>query len=334
MRTILWPLLIAIGPVTVAAAAEPAVHLSAEAYEAQQAALKTLNDSGHFPVRSYALAKAQCWLDVSFHEYTRNDRSAFPPAAWLESHKISEELKATGSSPSSLATPLINDATRLRPDLWDSLAKTKGSAGAACAEALAACAEVELVHAGNEYRQIGWRHAKPYVQIAEDHVAAAVTAAEHCPRPEVAATPVAVSPAPPPAPVEVETVSIGASALFHFDKHGVNDLLPEGRARLDALASRIAAHYASVTDIQLVGHADRLGKPAYNEALSLERAKTVQSYLESRGVHARFETRAAGSSESATRCPDTGSRAKLRRCLQPDRRVDITITGVAKAPAP
>jgi len=27
------------------------------------------------------LAKAQCWLDVSFHEYTRNDRGGVPPAS-------------------------------------------------------------------------------------------------------------------------------------------------------------------------------------------------------------------------------------------------------------
>ena len=333
MRSILWPLLITISSITPTGAGEPAMRLNAGTYETQQAALKALNDSGHFPVRSYALAKAQCWLDVSFHEYTRNDRSAFPRAAWLESRKISEELNATGTSPSSLATPLINDATRLRPDLWDSLARTKAATGAACAEALAACAEVELVHAGNEYHQIGWRHAKPYLQIAEDHVSEAAAAAERCPRPvaEVASDPARST--PPSAAVEVEEVSIGAAALFHFDRHGVADLLPEGRRRLDSLAGRIEDHYASVSSIRLVGHADRLGNASYNEKLSLDRARTVQAYLQSKGVNVPYETRAAGSSESTTNCPATGSRAKLRRCLQPDRRVDITITGVAKTPA-
>jgi OOP family OmpA-OmpF porin len=37
-----------------------------------------------------------------------------------------------------------------------------------CAQAKTACGEVELVHAGHEQAQLGWRHAKPYVQIAED----------------------------------------------------------------------------------------------------------------------------------------------------------------------
>jgi OmpA-OmpF porin, OOP family len=333
MRPILCTVLLAAGAVARSGAAEPAVRLDAGAYETQQAALKALNDTGHFPVRSYALAKAQCWLDVSFHEYSRNDRSAFPAAAWLESHKISEELAATGTSPSSLATPLVNDATRLRPDLWDSLERTKSSEGAACAAALAACAEVELVHAGNEHRQIGWRHAKPYVQIAEDHVAEAALAAEHCARPAAAPVAPIVREVVAPAPVEVENVSIGAAALFRFDRHGLEDLLPEGRRRLDALAGRIAEHYASVAGIRLVGHADRLGKAAYNEELSLARARTVQAYLESKGISGPFETRAAGSGESTTACPASASRQALKRCLQPDRRVDITITGVPTTPS-
>ena len=47
-------------------------------YRAQQAAIQRLNDTGAHPLRSFSLAKAQCWLDASFHEYTRNDRSRFP----------------------------------------------------------------------------------------------------------------------------------------------------------------------------------------------------------------------------------------------------------------
>ena len=53
-------------------------------YEATQGRIKALNDTGR-PIRDYHLSKAQCWLDVSFHEYTRNDRSDFPQAALDES---------------------------------------------------------------------------------------------------------------------------------------------------------------------------------------------------------------------------------------------------------
>lgn len=337
MRATLWPLLLACSRLAPCLAAEPAVRLGAETYAAQQADLKALNDSGRFPLRSYALAKSQCWLDVSFHEYSRNDRSAFPAAAWLESHRISEELKADGTSPAALTTPLVNGATRLRPDLWDSLAHTQASPGASCAEALVACAEVELVHAGNEYRQIGWRHAKPYLQIAEDHAAEAAAAAEHCATAAPAPVPVPVPTSAPaaagaaaPATVAVRDLSMGAAGLFGFDKYRLDDLLPDGRRRLDELIVDVRQHYASITNIRIVGSADRLGSAAYNKALSLKRARSVQAYLESQGLNAPYEILAASGTDAKPRCTDQGSRSALQQCLQPDRRVDITVTGLAQ----
>ena len=47
----------------------------------------------------YHLAKAQCWLDVSFHEYTRNDRSDFVQQA------LDQSLRLTALMQSN-ATPL------------------------------------------------------------------------------------------------------------------------------------------------------------------------------------------------------------------------------------
>ena len=66
---------------------DSAIQADHRAYETLQARIKGLNDRGR-PVRDYFLSKAQCWLDVSFHEYTRNDRSAFPQAAMTESEKL------------------------------------------------------------------------------------------------------------------------------------------------------------------------------------------------------------------------------------------------------
>ena len=43
-----------------------------------------------------------------------------------------------------------------------------------------ACGEVELVHAGNEFNQQQWRHAKPYIQIAEDWVSDAEASTRQC----------------------------------------------------------------------------------------------------------------------------------------------------------
>ncbi len=179
--------LLALIPVAARADAATDGELAADhaAYRAQQQAIAELNATGRHPLRSHPLAKAQCWLDVSFHEYTRNDRSAFPAEALRESRRITGWL-AEGGMPGAEAdpsrqTPAVNGAARLREDLWAQAAALRSHPGRACAEQQVACAEVELVHAGNEHNQLGWRHARPYIQIAEDRLGAAAQAAAQCP---------------------------------------------------------------------------------------------------------------------------------------------------------
>ena len=144
-------------------------------YQVLEARLKGLNEHGH-RLGDYDMSKAQCWADVSFHEYSRNDRSPFPDLAVAQSEAIIEALE--NSKTPSPDTPLINDATRLRPDLWARLNQIKAGPTLSCAAQAVACAEVELVHAGNEYNQFGWRHANPYVEMAEDLTAQAENEAD------------------------------------------------------------------------------------------------------------------------------------------------------------
>ncbi len=295
------------------------IHADHEAYASVQKRIHALNEAGR-PVRDYHLSKAQCWLDVSFHEYTRNDRSDFTQGALDESVSLVAAMEAK-VEPLPMDTPLVNDAARLRPDLWDRFAVLKQHDGFRCAQQLVACAEVELVHAGNEYNQQQWRHAKPYVQIAEEKIVEASATAEACNPP--------MSPAPS---VTVENVTLSASALFRFDRSTESDLLPAGRAELDALAARLAEVYARVDSIALVGHTDRLGTDAYNQALSEARAATVKAYLQSRGVTAPISAEGRGESEPfTTTCPagEVATRA-LTECLQPDRRVEVSITGIRR----
>ena len=81
------------------------------AFERLQSRIKSLNDGGR-RVADYHLAKAQCWLDVSFHEYTRNDRSAFPQDALTESEKLVVAMEGK-QSPIANETPLVNGSARL-----------------------------------------------------------------------------------------------------------------------------------------------------------------------------------------------------------------------------
>ena len=64
---------------------DAAIQTDHDTYLRIQQRIKALNDGGR-RVADYHLSKAQCWLDVSFHEYTRNDRGPFPQAALAENY--------------------------------------------------------------------------------------------------------------------------------------------------------------------------------------------------------------------------------------------------------
>ncbi|MFT3665545.1 OmpA family protein [Piscinibacter sp.] len=303
-------------------------------FETVQARIKSLNDGGR-RVADYHLSKAQCWLDVSFHEYTRNDRSQFPQAALTESDKlvIAMENKV---QPLPMDTPLVNGAARLRPDLWERLTVVQRSSGFNCAMQRAACAEVELVHAGNEFNQQGWRHAKPYVQMAEDMVAEAEQRASTCnPAPAPAVAPPAPAPAAVPcapcAAAEDRRVRLFANVVFAFDRHGRADIRAGSREQLDEMLATIRREKLTVESVELAGHADRLnstGNPAYNQKLSERRAETVRALLVERGIPAQAITATAvGDTQQVEGCERTkSSQPALQECLLPNRRVTVNVT--------
>lgn len=326
---------------------DPVIQADHRAYEALQGRIKGLNDRGR-PVRDYFLSKAQCWLDVSFHEYTRNDRSAFPQAAMTESEKLIVGMER-GQSPMPLDTPLVNGASRLRPDLWERAAALRNHAGWQCAQQKAACAEVELVHAGNEINQQQWRHAKPYVQIAEDLLGEARALAEACvppPAPPAPPAPPPQSPQSPPPPVasavpppppppavtpppRVQDLQLRAGVLFNFDKHDRRNMRQPSLAQLEELVRKVQAEKLVVRRIQLSGHADRLngtGKDDYNQRLSEKRVATVKAELARLGIDSRLmSTVASGDSQQVQGCEKLKRRAELQECLLPNRRVEVVI---------
>ena len=310
---------------------DQAIHADHGAYKQLQGRLHQLNERG-LPVRDYHLSKAQCWLDVSLHEYTRNDRSAFPQEAMTESEKliVSLEQKAT---PLPMDTPLVNGAARLRPDLWERTAALKQHEGFKCAWKQVACAEVELVHAGNEFNQQQWRHAKPYVQIAEDLVSEANVLVAQC-------LPAPVAPEKIVIPVLLpQPVALQARVLFDFDQHGPQHIRPESRVELDTLVSRVKLEGVTVQTLSLTGHADRLnstGNAAYNQQLSQKRVNTVRDLLAAQGlVVSSVAVDARGDLEQVEACQRQFKKAaELQECLLPNRRVQIELTGTKRAVQP
>ncbi|MCD9085302.1 OmpA family protein [Stenotrophomonas sp. SY1] len=292
---------------------DEAIHADLESYEVTQGRIQALNDGGR-PIRDYHLSKAQCWLDVSFHEYTRNDRSDFPQEALTESEKLIVDME-NGVSPIPTDTALVNNAKYLRADLWQRLKVIHGTPGFACAAQKVACGEVELVHAGNEFNQQQWRHSKPYIQIAEDLVNEAETAARLC----------GVDPAGP-AVVPVAAGPLIANVLFEFDRDGYKDIRTYSLESVDRALATIAAEKRTLSGVTLVGHADRMQGNGfdYNQALSERRAKTVRELLIGRGVagdNIRYEYR--GDTQQVQQCDGVKPRAALLECLLPNRRVEV-----------
>lgn len=84
--------------------------------------------------------------------------------------------------------------------------------------------------------------------------------------------------------------------------------------------------------ITVEGHTDRIGSPAYNQTLSVQRADMVKGYLVSSGGIDAAKVSAQGKGEMAPvvkpeDCKGNAANAKLIACLKPDRRVDIEVSG-------
>ncbi len=138
-----------------------------------------------------------------------------------------------------------------------------------------------------------------------------------------------VSVAPAPAPVAAplpRRVSFAADALFGFDQSA---LRPDGKTALDTFARDLAGTRFELIVVE--GHTDRLGSTAYNQTLSTQRAEAVKAYLVSSGGFEAGRISTAGLGEGAPSqagdCQASLPMADLRACLQPDRRVDVDVTG-------
>ncbi|MFA7279316.1 MAG: OmpA family protein [Sterolibacterium sp.] len=134
-------------------------------------------------------------------------------------------------------------------------------------------------------------------------------------------------PAPIPAPPAPVKVSFAADSLFGFDQSTVS---PAGNQHLDKFAADLRGTKYDV--INVTGHTDRLGSSAYNQKLSERRAAAVKVYLvESAGIPAdKISARGVGEADPVTKpgeCKGEKKTKQLIACLQPDRRVDVEVSG-------
>lgn len=148
------------------------------------------------------------------------------------------------------------------------------------------------------------------------------------PAPVVAPAPEPLPPPPPPPPPpQVEKVKLSSEALFDFNKA---TLRPGAIQSLDELSAKLSSHANQIDSVKVYGHTDRIGSADYNQKLSEERANSVRDYLVSHGVPAgKVSAQGKGMSDPVTTdCTGTKRTKALIECLQPDRRVEVHITGV------
>lgn len=144
----------------------------------------------------------------------------------------------------------------------------------------------------------------------------------HKAAPVVVQVPVQVSPTapalipppplpPPPPAVVAEKVTFASDAFFDFDKAV---LKPEGQASLKALTVKMSGMNPEV--IIAVGHTDSVGTDAYNERLSIRRARAVKAYLVQLGVEdGRVYTDGKGESAPVADNKTAAGRAENRRVV-------------------
>jgi len=122
-------------------------------------------------------------------------------------------------------------------------------------------------------------------------------------------------------------VTFSADSLFDFGKATVR---PAGKQTLDKFAADLKG--ANFDVITATGHTDRIGSRAANMALSKRRAEAVRTYLvESGGIPAnKITAQGKGPSEPVTKpaeCKGSTANKQLIACLQPDRRVEVEVSG-------
>ena len=175
--------------------------------------------------------------------------------------------------------------------------------------------DIDLASVGLVYR-FGVQGQRP---VARAEAPAPVMAAAPAP------LPAPVAPPPPPAPLM--RVAFSADSLFDFNQSTVK---PSGKQALDKFSTDLRGTKYDV--VKVTGHTDRIGGHEYNMKLSNRRAEAVKSYLvSSAGIPAdRITATGVNGADPVTKpgeCVGQKPTPKLIACLQPDRRVEVEVSG-------
>lgn len=100
------------------------------------------------------------------------------------------------------------------------------------------------------------------------------------------------------------------SFMLNFTS-ATDELTPESRPLLDQVIAEVSRRAAA--EIVVIGHTDRVGTEADNDALALKRAETVRSALLAAGVSARIDVAGRGEREPLVATADGVDEPRNRR---------------------
>lgn len=245
--------------------------------------------------------------------------------------RASDNFSATGavrmpyaSASGSERSTGLKAGLGLMYDITDSLAVRAEVERYRIKDAVGNRGDVDLLSVGLIYR-FGASPQPVRVAAAQPVTVAAAPAPVYV-APPPPPPPPALPPPPPPLPAPMR-VTFSAESLFDFDQATVK---PGGRQALDKLAGDLRG--IQYDTVQVTGHTDRLGPRDYNQRLSTRRAEAVSAYLvQSGGIPAaRISAKGVNGADPVTRpddCKGSKPTAALIACLQPDRRVEVEVSG-------
>ncbi len=282
----------------------------------------------------YHRAKAQALLDFSWDEYHENDRTGAVENAFDYVQELLEELER-GDHNISMKTRLLPGTRIVEKSLRNEAEAMKKQETFHCAQEPVAAMEVQLLWAGHEFDELGWRHTRKQKKAARELMQRAKKAMATCdvPPPPAATLPCIpasricrqpVLPVMPPVVKKPAIPSHRTIVYFDLDKH---QLQAKGPGTLNA-ALQFIRKYPDAYRIRIESHTDRLASDAYNMKLSQERAEQVKAYLVEHGVDADIiETAWYGERRPVVFCKDTDyhSHQALAACLQPNRRAEVLL---------
>jgi OmpA-OmpF porin, OOP family len=286
-----------------------------------QLQLDGLSESNASCGQQYAANKAQAWINFSKYAAAEQLPREVQAAALGNGRALVAALAQ--HRPASHDTAELPHARRVRDDLWRGIAGVEQDGRVCAAPKMTAYCEVQLAWVDYESGAGGWRHADPYVRIAEDYCSTAMATAVPAP-----AEPAAPALLPPPLPPAAEP-DPDVSVVFPHNRSARKDIRAPGHEELKVVAQHWKAGRHG--KIHVTGHADLTGHTRYNLRLSARRARSVARELQSLGVPlGAIETNAVGSSQDVVACRRPGETAERRRylaCLEPNRRVVVHVDG-------